>query len=138
MNNLIDNNNRRLICQCKDGWRQVSNKNNNSDLNFCIPYVRCNSSTMEFNEYYIQGDCKSPNQFCRQNLCLCLPNYEFDNTGQCVLESGLGLEEKSFFEQHFAVIISSFIVIIVLALTILIIQQYIKNKFVYRPPRKNG
>ncbi|CAG2170305.1 unnamed protein product [Oppiella nova] len=62
------------ICECKSGYNLSGNK--------CIAIKSCDSSELGFNEHYIRGDCDQ-NEFCRNSVCLCLPNYMAQGD-QCV------------------------------------------------------
>ena len=51
----------------------------------CKEFKRCDSSAIKDNETYPRGTC-GENNFCRDNVCLCLPNYKFDSDGNCIAQ----------------------------------------------------
>ena len=77
-----------MKCQCKDGHFPSAGGR-------CVVNRHCSSP--EFNSAMepTQGEC-GPNQFCRNNVCLCNPNHEFDELGNCLPNEPLiDLDQKT-------------------------------------------
>jgi hypothetical protein len=58
----------------------------------------CNSSQLGFNYDFIRGDCNA-DQFCRSNVCLCLPNYTETHSGDCTHPHYNGMSFR-FVKEH--------------------------------------
>ncbi|KAH9397811.1 hypothetical protein TYRP_004138 [Tyrophagus putrescentiae] len=91
--------------------------------NICLPYTRCNSTVLGFNEHFVQGGCPR-NQFCRSGYCLCQPNYEFSsgNDGSCVLQRGIDVGQRSFLEQYFWLILVGIVAVVVVVFSLAMLQ----------------
>lgn len=57
-------------CLCKDGFEPVSNGS------LCRPMTVC--SVAHFNQEYLQADCPTDKEFCRESRCLCKAPYRRD------------------------------------------------------------
>ena len=117
-----------LTCQCIDGWRFYNNH--------CIPYERCNSSELGFNEHLQPGNCQLSDSFCRDNYCICRPNYEFDNMGNCIPQIGMDKIELSVFEQYYYVIMT-ILIITAIGVVMLPIVLWIRSNRYKRRKRQN-
>ncbi|KAI2811156.1 hypothetical protein BLOT_002329 [Blomia tropicalis] len=117
-----------LTCQCIDGWRFYNNH--------CIPYERCNSSELGFNEHLQPGNCQLSDSFCRDNYCICRPNYEFDNMGNCIPQIGMDKIELSFFEQYYYVIMT-ILIITAIGVVMVPIVLWIRSNRYKRRKRQN-
>ena len=72
------------ICLCPEGYRPGNSSSTEEQLNSnqqqCVPIRQCTRSGVGLE----QADC-GPEQFCRNNLCLCKPDYDYDPVkGACV------------------------------------------------------
>ena len=64
----------RGLCECNTGYELIGNE--------CKAYKACNSSDFGNNVNFSRNGCEQ-NQFCRDSVCVCRPNYHFDGKDYC-------------------------------------------------------